>query len=201
MIMAPGRKTFQGAMLRRFWQGPGSALAAAIADLRANDILAHGRRTRFIVAYLPPGGSMSQTPDLPRPKTVLLVEDNEDNRFIYATALRYTGYEVIEAVSGTQGIEQARMRLPDLILMDISIPDVDGWEATIVLKADPLTRAIPIVAVTAHVLPGDERRSMEAGCDGYLAKPVSPATLIAEVDRRLGRVRVGGRFGESELRV
>jgi len=90
-------------------------------------------------------------------------------------------------VSGTQGINQARTRGPDLILMDISIPDVDGWEATIVLKADPLTRHIPIIAVTAHVLPGDERRSMEAGCDGYLAKPVSPATLIAEVDRRFGR--------------
>ena len=120
-------------------------------------------------------------------KTVLLVEDNEDNRFIYATALRHVGYEVIEAVSGTQGINQARTRGPDLILMDISIPDVDGWEATIVLKADPLTRHIPIIAVTAHVLPGDERRSMEAGCDGYLAKPVSPATLIAEVDRRFGR--------------
>jgi len=128
---------------------------------------------------------MTTTPD--DLKTVLLVEDNEDNRFIYATALRYVGYEVIEAVSGTQGIEQARTHRPDLILMDISIPDVDGWEATIVLKADPLTRAIPVIAVTAHVLPGDERRSMEAGCDGYLAKPVSPATLIAEVDRRLGR--------------
>ncbi|HEY6829861.1 MAG TPA: response regulator [Gemmatimonadaceae bacterium] len=123
-------------------------------------------------------------------KTVLLVEDNEDNRFIYATALRYTGYEVIEAVSGRQGIERAREQRPDLILMDISIPDVDGWEATIVLKADPLTRAIPIIAVTAHVLPGDERRSLEAGCDGYLAKPVAPAALIAEVDRRLGRVSV-----------
>lgn len=123
-------------------------------------------------------------------KTVLLVEDNEDNRFIYATALRYVGYDVIEAVSGAQGIEQARTRLPDLILMDISIPDVDGWEATIVLKADPMTRAIPIIAVTAHVLPGDERRSMEAGCDAYLAKPVSPATLIAEIDRRFGRVSV-----------
>jgi len=120
-------------------------------------------------------------------KTVLLVEDNEDNRFIYETALRHVGYEVIEAVSGPQGINQARTRRPDLILMDISIPDVDGWEATIVLKADPLTRHIPIIAVTAHVLPGDERRSMEAGCDGYLAKPVSPATLIAEVDRRFGR--------------
>lgn len=120
-------------------------------------------------------------------KTVLLVEDNEDNRFIYATALRYAGYEVIEAVSGKQGIEQAREHLPHLILMDISIPDIDGWEATIVLKADPLTRHIPVIAVTAHVLPGDERRSMEAGCDGYLAKPVSPAVLIAEVDRRFGR--------------
>ena len=73
-------------------------------------------------------------------KTVLLVEDNEDNRFIYATALRYAGYEVIEAVSGKQGIEQAREHLPHLILMDISIPDIDGWEATIVLKADSLTR-------------------------------------------------------------
>ena len=120
-------------------------------------------------------------------KTVLLVEDNEDNRFIYATALRYAGYEVIEAVSGKQGIEQAREHLPHLILMDISIPDIDGWEATIVLKADWLTRHIPVIAVTAHVLPGDERRSMEAGCDGYLAKPVSPAVLIAEVDRRFGR--------------
>jgi two-component system cell cycle response regulator DivK len=199
--MAQGRKTFQGVVLTPCSEGPGSPLGAAIADPRANGILAHGRRTRFIVAYLPPGGSMSQTPDIPRPKTVLLVEDNEDNRFIYATALRYMGYEVIEAVSGTQGIEQARTRLPDLVLMDISIPDVDGWEATIVLKADPLTRAIPIIAVTAHVLPGDERRSMEAGCDGYLAKPVSPATLIAEVDRRLGRIRVGGRIGERELRV
>ena len=123
-------------------------------------------------------------------KTVLLVEDNEDNRFIYATALRYAGYEVIEAVSGRQGIEEARAQRPDLILMDISIPDVDGWEATIVLKADPLTRAIPIIAVTAHVLPGDERRSMEAGCDGYLAKPVAPASLIAEVDRRFGRTSI-----------
>ena len=137
-------------------------------------------------------------------KTVLLVEDNEDNRFIYATALRYAGYDVIEAVSGRQGIEAAREQRPDLILMDISIPDVDGWEATIVLKADPLTRPIPIIAVTAHVLPGDERRSMEAGCDGYLAKPVAPATLIAEVDRRFGRTSISqitNTANNRELRV
>jgi CheY-like chemotaxis protein len=139
---------------------------------------------------------MTETPN--QSKTVLLVEDNEDNRFIYATALRYVGYEVIEAVSGRQGIERAREQRPDLILMDISIPDVDGWEATIVLKADPLTRAIPILAVTAHVLPGDERRSMEAGCDGYLAKPVAPATLIAEVDRWLGRVSIPRSIPKTE---
>jgi CheY-like chemotaxis protein len=148
------------------------------------------------------GGPVTQTPNTT--KTVLLVEDNEDNRFIYATALRYAGYEVIEAVSGRQGIESARTHRPDLILMDISIPDVDGWEATIVLKADPLTRAIPIIAVTAHVLPGDERRSMEAGCDGYLAKPVAPATLIAEVDQRLGRTsfpQIIARSENREIRV
>jgi two-component system cell cycle response regulator DivK len=120
-------------------------------------------------------------------KTVLLVEDNEDNRIIYATALRYAGYLVLEAITGTEGVRQAREELPDLILMDISIPELDGWEATAILKADPATRHIPIVAVTAHALPGDEERSLKAGCDGYVAKPISPALLIAEVDRRFGR--------------
>jgi CheY-like chemotaxis protein len=121
------------------------------------------------------------------PKTVLLVEDNEDNRIIYATALKFAGYEVLEAISGTEGVRLTRERKPDLVLMDISIPELDGWEATAILKADPATRAIPIVAVTAHALPDDEARSLEAGCDGYLAKPISPALLLAEVDRRFGR--------------
>jgi CheY-like chemotaxis protein len=110
------------------------------------------------------------------------------------------GAEKVERI----GIERARACLPDLILMDISIPDIDGWEATIVLKADPLTRAIPIIAVTAHVLPGDERRSMEAGCDGYLAKPMSPATLIAEIDRRFGRpthAQITARADSRDVRV
>jgi CheY-like chemotaxis protein len=121
------------------------------------------------------------------PKSILLVEDNEDNRIIYATALRFAGYEVFEAITGTDGVHQARTHRPDLILMDISVPELDGWEATAILKADPATRHIPVVAVTAHALPGDEARSMEAGCDGYLAKPISPALLIADVDRRFGR--------------
>jgi len=120
-------------------------------------------------------------------KTVLLVEDNEDNRIIYATALRYAGYDVLEAVTGTEGVYEARTHLPDLVLMEISVPELDGWEATAILKADPTTKHIPIVAVTAHALPGDRERSMQAGCDGYLAKPIPPATLLAEVDRRFGR--------------
>jgi two-component system cell cycle response regulator DivK len=122
-------------------------------------------------------------------KTVLLVEDNEDNRIIYATALRYAGYAVIEAITGTEGVQQARDGQPDLILMDISVPELDGWEATAILKADPATRHIPIVAVTAHALPDDAERSRKVGCDGYLAKPIPPATLLAEVDRRFGRVK------------
>jgi two-component system cell cycle response regulator DivK len=120
-------------------------------------------------------------------RTVLLVEDNEDNRIIYATALRYAGYHVLEAVTGTQGVQHARDGGPDLILMDISVPELDGWEATMILKADPLTRHIPIIAVTAHALPEDAERSRKAGCDGYLAKPIAPASLLAEVDRRFGR--------------
>ena len=121
-------------------------------------------------------------------RTILLVEDNEDNRIIYATALRYAGYNVLEAVTGTQAVQQSRDSQPDLILMDISVPELDGWEATAVLKSDPRTQRIPVVAVTAHALPGDEERSLQAGCDGYLAKPIPPASLIADVDRRLGRL-------------
>jgi two-component system, cell cycle response regulator DivK len=120
--------------------------------------------------------------------SILLVEDNEDNRIIYATALRYAGYTVFEAITGTEGVEQARTNRPDLILMDISVPELDGWEATAILKADPMTKHIPIIAVTAHALPGDQERSLQAGCDGYLAKPIPPAMLIAEVDRRFGRL-------------
>ena len=120
-------------------------------------------------------------------KTVLLVEDNEDNRIIYATALRFAGYNVLEAITGTEGVYQTRTHLPDLVLMDISVPELDGWEATSILKADPSTKHIPIIAVTAHALPGDRERSFQVGCDGYLAKPIPPAALLAEVDRRFSR--------------
>jgi CheY-like chemotaxis protein len=120
-------------------------------------------------------------------KTVLLVEDNEDNRIVYSTILRHFGYRVMEALNGEEGIATARSEKPDLILMDISIPIIDGWEATQVLKHDPETRHIPIIALTAHALASDRERAMQVGCDGYLAKPCEPRAVVAEVQRFLGQ--------------
>ena len=120
-------------------------------------------------------------------KMVLLVEDNEDNRIVYSTILKHFGYEVTEALNGEEGIAKARSEKPDLILMDISIPIIDGWEATQVLKHDPSTRQIPIIALTAHALASDREKAMEVGCDGYLAKPCEPRAVVAEVQRFLGK--------------
>ncbi|HEX9109163.1 MAG TPA: response regulator, partial [Longimicrobiales bacterium] len=104
-------------------------------------------------------------------KTVLLVEDNEDNRIVYATVLEHFGYKVIEATDGAEGVRLARERHPDVVLMDISIPVIDGWQATTMLKDDPATTGIPVIALTAHALPEDREKSVSVGCDGYLAKP------------------------------
>jgi CheY-like chemotaxis protein len=117
---------------------------------------------------------------------VLLVEDNEDNRTIYSTVLRHLGYQVIEAQDGVQAVALARSEHPDLILMDISIPLMDGWEATRVLRADPSTHDIPIVALTAHALADDRKRASEAGFTSYLAKPIEPHAVVAEVRRWIG---------------
>ncbi len=119
-------------------------------------------------------------------KTVLLVEDNEDNRIVYATVLEHFGYRVIEAKDGAEGVRLAREAHPDVVLMDISIPVIDGWRATSMLKGDPDTTAIPVIALTAHALPEDRERSAEVGCDGYLAKPCEPSRVLAEVKRVLG---------------
>jgi two-component system cell cycle response regulator DivK len=118
-------------------------------------------------------------------KKVLLVEDNEDNRIIYSTVLRHVGYDVVEAEDGAQAIALARSVRPDLILMDISIPQVNGWEATRILRRDPETSAIPIIALTAHALPNDRLRAEQVGFTAYLAKPVEPRTVVAEVRRWL----------------
>lgn len=118
--------------------------------------------------------------------SVLLVEDNEDNLRIYSTILTHSGYEVIEAVDGEAALEAVRQRRPGLILMDISIPKIDGWELTRRLKADPETAEIPIVALTAHALAADRAMAIEVGCDGYIPKPAEPREVLAEVRRRLG---------------
>jgi CheY-like chemotaxis protein len=123
-------------------------------------------------------------------KTVLLVEDNEDNRIVYSTILQHFGYVVMEALNGEEGIAKARNERPDLILMDISIPVIDGWEATQVLKRDPETRGIPIIALTAHALASDREKAMEVGCDSYLAKPCEPKAVVSEVEKFIGKGNV-----------
>lgn len=125
-------------------------------------------------------------PSAPTGQTVLLVEDNEDNRIIYSTVLRHVGFVVIEAGDGLQAIALARSAKPDLILMDISIPELDGWEATRILRADPETQSIPIVALTAHAMADDRERAAEIGFTSYLAKPVEPRAVVAEVRRWIG---------------
>ena len=116
---------------------------------------------------------------------ILLVEDNEDNRLVYRTILDHFGFTVLEAADGEEGIRRARADQPDLILMDVSIPKIDGWEATRQLKADPSTASIPIIALTAHALATDRAKAQEAGCDGYLAKPVEPRKVVEEVRKHL----------------
>jgi len=116
---------------------------------------------------------------------ILLVEDNEDNRIIYSTVLRHVGYEVIEAEDGAQALEKARTHKPDLILMDISIPKVDGWEATRMLRREEGLNKIPIIALTAHALPDDRDKAAQVGFTAYLAKPVEPRTVVAEVKKWL----------------
>jgi len=122
-------------------------------------------------------------------KTVLLVEDNEDNRTVYRTILEHFGYHVIEARNGEDGVRMAREDKPNLILMDISIPVIDGWEATRILKGDPDTKEIPIIALTAHALATDRAKATEVGCDGYLAKPCEPRRVVAEVEKFIGAGR------------
>jgi two-component system cell cycle response regulator DivK len=115
--------------------------------------------------------------------TVLLVEDDPDNRAIYRTILEHFNYAVLEASDGETAIRMAHEAMPDVILMDVSIPVIDGWEATRRLKGDPATASIPIVALTAHALDADRATAEDVGCDGFLAKPVAPKRVVEEVDR------------------
>jgi CheY-like chemotaxis protein len=117
---------------------------------------------------------------------LLVIEDNEESRDGLSRHLRRRGFEVTVAVDGQQGIEAARAGVPDLILMDMSLPILDGWEATRQLKADPATRHIPVIALTAHAMAGDRERALHAGCDEYESKPVEFARLFAKIQVLLG---------------
>lgn len=128
----------------------------------------------------------TRTPRDLRTKLVLIVEDNADNQAVYSSILRHFGYEVVVANNAEEGISVARARVPDVVLMDISLPGMDGWEASRILKLTDETSHIPIVALTAHALAEDRKRAEEAGCSGYLAKPCEPRRTVAEVERFAG---------------
>ncbi len=117
---------------------------------------------------------------------LLLVEDNEMNRDMLTRRLQRKGYEVVIAVNGREAIERAREDTPDLVLMDLSLPEVDGWEATRILKEDPATRSIPIIALTAHALAGEKERALAAGCNDYDTKPIELPRLLSKIQRQLG---------------
>jgi len=114
-------------------------------------------------------------------KLILVVEDQEDNRRIMRDLLASAGYEVIEAVTGEEGVSLAESHLPDLILMDIRLPGLDGYEATRQIKSKPALRQIPIIVVTSYALSGDEVKAFEVGCDAYVPKPFSPRELLAKM--------------------
>ncbi|THF62577.1 response regulator [Pseudothauera rhizosphaerae] len=118
--------------------------------------------------------------------TVLVVEDNPANMKLAAMLLEHAGYRVLSATTAAEGIALARERMPQLVLMDIQLPGMDGLDATRVLKADPATRGIQVVALTAFAMKGEETRILEAGCDGYITKPIDYKCFLAEVTRRLG---------------
>jgi two-component system cell cycle response regulator DivK len=114
-------------------------------------------------------------------KRILIIEDQEDNRAILRDLLSQAGYVLIEAADGEEGVKLAQSERPDLILMDIQLPVIDGYEATRRIKAKPGLEAIPIIAVTSYALSGDEAKARAAGCDGYVTKPFSPRDLLAKV--------------------
>lgn len=116
---------------------------------------------------------------------ILIVEDNEMNRDMLSRRLERNGYEVVIAVDGEDGIMKARGRAPDLILMDMSLPKLDGWEATRLLKADAVMRSIPVIALTAHAMSSDREKALDAGCDDYDTKPIDLPRLLGKIQALL----------------
>ncbi len=119
--------------------------------------------------------------------TILLVEDNEMNRDMLSRRLERKGYDVVLAVDGQSGVEMAQSHAPDLVLMDMSLPVLDGWEATRRLKADDATKQIPVIALTAHAMSSDREKALEAGCDDYDTKPVELPRLLEKIEALLNQ--------------
>ena len=118
---------------------------------------------------------------------ILLIEDNEMNRDMLSRRLLKRGYEVVVAVDGQEGVAKARTEAPALVLMDMSLPVLDGWEATRALRADPATRSIPVIALTAHAMAGDREKALAAGCDDFDTKPIELERLIGKIEALLAR--------------
>ena len=121
-----------------------------------------------------------------RSPLVLVVDDFEDNRAMYAEYLAYSGYSVEQAADGEEAVKLAQDLLPDIVVMDLSLPIMDGWEATRRLKADPATSGIPVVALTAHAMKSDHDRAMASGCDDFATKPIEFTVLLEKIRRALG---------------
>ncbi len=121
--------------------------------------------------------------------TILVVEDNPDNMTLAVLLLKSAGHTVLSAINAEVGLTLARSEQPDLILMDVQLPGIDGLEATAILKRDPVTKAIPVIALTALAMKGDKERIRAAGCDGYIAKPMGIHEFLATVAARLARLR------------
>ena len=118
---------------------------------------------------------------------ILIVEDNIDNYELVRFILKRAGYEVFLAMNGRDGVAAARLQKPDLILMDLTMPEMDGWLAAEKLKADEATKSIPLYALTAHALPSERKRALEAGCDGYVSKPIHMAGFLEVIENALGK--------------
>ena len=130
-------------------------------------------------------------------RRILVVEDHEDNRRILRDLLASADYEMIEAVTGPEGLAMAKAHKPDLILMDIQLPEIDGYEVTRLIKTEPELVSIPIIAVTSFALAGDEERARAAGCAGYVTKPFSPRQLLANIRQHLGLADTKGTYRED----
>lgn len=126
------------------------------------------------------------TPERNTAPLILVVEDYDDAREMYVEYLTFTGFRVESATNGLEAIEMTQRLKPDLVLMDLALPKLDGWEATRRLKSDPATARIPVIALTGHALAGHAERAREAGCDSFITKPCVPDELVAEISRVLG---------------